>query len=443
MLKPDATAASTALIGNSLTINGGGRLQWVFDNSGAEGTIALGSGTLNLPDQFSGTPVFRPQFITAPALGTYVMTWNSPPANQPAWGFDGSLVGFGATAVWGDSNGLWDTGSNWIYPNYTGGTLSYQPSGLQLTGLSVTNIAGTSAPATGANVLIAPPSNSNVSPTGPSAPVSLGVLLIEGSNSATASLTLQGGGPISPTTASVFAGGALTADADALNMPVGTLTVSQGSVSLGSASTNVGAATINSGVLSLGGGTVGTLTASGGAVGVSGGTVVNAQISGTAVVNATGGALTLFSASGGSTTVGSGASVGAATVNGSAVVNFNNTNTMTSLMASGGTTNLAGPTATVATVSGNAVVNVTAGDVPTLNVVSSNLTSGVTVGPGAAAGDLALSVSGGKVTLNNTNTIPTAALSGGTTNLAGPAAAVANVSGNAVVNVTAGSVAVP
>ena len=47
-LLPDATAASTALIGNSLTINGSGALQWVYNGIGAKGTIALGSGNLEL-----------------------------------------------------------------------------------------------------------------------------------------------------------------------------------------------------------------------------------------------------------------------------------------------------------------------------------------------------------------------------------------------------------
>ena len=51
-----------------------------------------------------------------------------------------------------------------------------------------------------------------------------------------------------------------------------------------------------------------------------------------------------------------------------------------------------------------------------------------------------LGVSAGLVTLNNTNAIATATLSGGTTTLAGPAVTTANVSGNAVVNVNAGSV---
>ena len=56
-------------------------------------------------------------------------------------------------------------------------------------------------------------------------------------------------------------------------------------------------------------------------------------------------------------------------------------------------------------------------------------------------GTTSLGVSGGLVTLHNTNTIPVAALSGGTTNLAGPTVTVATISGsNAVVNVTAGSV---
>ena len=58
---------------------------------------------------------------------------------------------------------------------------------------------------------------------------------------------------------------------------------------------------------------------------------------------------------------------------------LHNTNTIPVAALSGGTTNLAGPNVTVATVSGgNTVVNVTAGSVPTLNVVSGNPTSGVT-----------------------------------------------------------------
>ena len=73
---PDASAASTALIGNSLTINANGAFQWVYSGTAAKGTLALGSAALNLPGQFAGNPVFRPQFLTTPAIGTYVMTWS-------------------------------------------------------------------------------------------------------------------------------------------------------------------------------------------------------------------------------------------------------------------------------------------------------------------------------------------------------------------------------
>ena len=440
-LLPDATAASTALIGNSLTINGGGALQWVYSGSGAEGTLALGIGTLNLPAQYNGNPVFRPQFVTLPSLGTYVMTWSTSPSNQPAWGFDGSLVGVGHSATWADGTGNWDTGGNWTYAVATSATLTYQPTGLQLTGLTVMNVAGTAAPVAGASVLIAPPSNSTVSVTGPGEPVSISTLVIEGSGAATASLALQGNGPLTASSVSVRAGGSLSDDdggGGAFVMPNGILSLSQGSVSLGDGSTNVGAATMNSGVLSLNGGNIGVLTASGGAATVSGGTVGSAQVSAAAILNATGGDLTMLTASGGSATAGPSATLGAATVSGG-VVNLSNANTMGSLMASGGATTLNGPTVSTATISGNAVVNVTSGNVQTLNVLGSDLTTGVTGGTGATVGSTSLGVSGGLVTLYNTNTVPIAALSGGTTNLLGPMVSTADVSGSALVNVGSAS----
>jgi autotransporter-associated beta strand protein len=466
---PDASAASTALFTGSLSISPSAAFQWSYTSGSAEATLALGSAVLNLPG--SGNPVFRPQFVIAPVLPINVMTWNTPPANQPAWNFDGSLVAAGNVAVWNDANGTWDTGANWLYPSYTSATLTYQSNGLQLTGLGVTNVTGTAAPAAGANVLIAPPSTSSVAVTGPAAPVVLGALVIEGSGAATASLTLQSGGTISPTSVTAYAGGALAANAAALNMPSGVLAISGGSASLGSSLTLVGTATTSSGTLSLGGGSVGTanatggvlglgggtlgaLIAGGGAIGISGATVANAQISGTAIVNATAGALTLLNASGGTTTVNAPASVGSATVSGG-VVSLNNTNAMAGLTVSGGsvalnnsstiataalsggTTSLAGPTVTAATISGGAIVNITAGSVPTLNVVTSDLTHDVTVGGGASAGSTSLSVSGGLLTLNNTNTIPAATFSGGTTTVAGPTVTSLGVSGSATVNIGA------
>ena len=444
-LLPDATAASTALIGNTLTINGGGALQWVYSGSGAKGTLALGSGgTLNLSN--FNIPVFRPQFVTVPPVGTYVMTWSisNSPTNTPAWSFDGSLVAAGHTATWADGDGNWDTGGNWSYAVCSGSTLSYEPGGLELTGLSVTNVTGTAPPVTGASVLIAPPSTSSVSVTGPGEPVSIGALVIEGSGAATASLALQGNGPMTASSVGVGAGGSLSDDlgsgTGALVMPSGILALSQGSVSLGNGSTNVGAATMNSGTFNLSGGNIGVLTASGGAVSVGGGTVGTAQVSGAAALNATAGAVTLLTvSSAGSATVGAGATLGAATVSGG-VANLTNVNTMGSLMASGGATTVNGPTVSMATVSGNAVVNVTgASNVQILNVLSSDLTTGVTVGLNASAGSTSLGVSGGLVTLYNTNTIPTAALSGGTTNLLGPMVSTANVSGTALVNVGSAS----
>jgi autotransporter-associated beta strand protein len=92
---------------------------------------------------------------------------------------------------------------------------------------------------------------------------------------------------------------------------------------------------------------------------------------------------------------------------------------------------------TSATISGGAIVNVTTGNVPALSVVASDISQGVTVGAGASAGATALSVSGGLVTLNNTNTIPNATFSGGTTTVAGPTVTALNVSGSATVNINA------
>ena len=117
MCRPDASQASTTIIGSSLTINGGGAFQWAYSGTGAEGTLALGGNTLNLPagNGSQGHPVFRPQYSVAPAAGTYVMTWNSPPANGPAWTFDGSFLSQ-ASAFWGiDGAGTWDLGTNWNY----------------------------------------------------------------------------------------------------------------------------------------------------------------------------------------------------------------------------------------------------------------------------------------------------------------------------------------
>ena len=56
ILLPDATAASTALIGNSLTISGGGAFQWVYSSSGAKGTLALGSASWLSGLQYSRIP---------------------------------------------------------------------------------------------------------------------------------------------------------------------------------------------------------------------------------------------------------------------------------------------------------------------------------------------------------------------------------------------------
>ena len=55
-LLPDATAASTALIGNSLTISGGGAFQWIYSGSGAEGTLALGQRHLELARPLAAIP---------------------------------------------------------------------------------------------------------------------------------------------------------------------------------------------------------------------------------------------------------------------------------------------------------------------------------------------------------------------------------------------------
>ena len=77
------------------------------------------------------------------------MTWNSGnlPANQPTWTFDTSLQSAGSTLLWGiDGAGTWDVASNWANALLSGGTLSYQSTGLQLTSLAYTNQAATALP---------------------------------------------------------------------------------------------------------------------------------------------------------------------------------------------------------------------------------------------------------------------------------------------------------
>ena len=182
---------SASLIGSNLTINAGGILQWAYNGATAEGTIALGGNILTLPpsDGSQGNPVFRPQFT--PALDAYVMTWNSPPANKPAWTFDSSLEGQSSSFAWGiNGSGAWNTGTNWDIAVITGGSLSYQPGGLQVASLTFNDTPGTAAPGPGAGVTIAPLSSGtqNVAVTGPVAPVSVGPLAIYGNNPYTASL---------------------------------------------------------------------------------------------------------------------------------------------------------------------------------------------------------------------------------------------------------------
>ena len=182
--------------------------------------------------------------------------------------------------------------------------------------------------------------------------------------------------------------------------------------------------------------TIPTAALSGGTTNLAGPNVTVANISGSAVVNVTSGTLQTLNVAGSDLTngitVSSGAQAGNTSLSVSGgLVTLNNTNPIPTATLSGGTINLNGPAVTAANISGNAVVNVTAGSLQTLNVAGSNLANGVTVSSAASAGSTSLSVSGGLVTLNNTNLIPAAAFSGGTSNLAGPNVTLANVSGGA------------
>ena len=198
VLVPDASQASTALIGSSLTMAAGAVFQWVYSSPTAEGTLALGSNTLNLPA--SGNPIFRPANLpTLPALGTYVMTWTSPPANTPAWTIDTSLQTAGNFATWGFN------GSGNLGYRQQVGVRRAQRREPQLhierprveCAVSFTNTQGSARPNTGAAVTIVPPGNQNVAVTGPAEAVSLGTLVIEGSGSYTASLALTSSGSLS------------------------------------------------------------------------------------------------------------------------------------------------------------------------------------------------------------------------------------------------------
>ena len=84
VLQPDASQASSGLIGSSLTFAPSAVFAWTYNGPGTKGTVALGSNTLNLPVADGlHNPVFQPTFSVLPALGTLVMTWSSKPA-QPA-----------------------------------------------------------------------------------------------------------------------------------------------------------------------------------------------------------------------------------------------------------------------------------------------------------------------------------------------------------------------
>ena len=144
VLAPDASQATASLISSNLTINAGGILQWAYNGSAAEGTIALGGNTLTLPatNGSQGNPVFRPQFT--PTVARLRHDLEQPGRPKPAWSFDTSLQTAGSTLLWGvNGAGTWDTGTNWDSVLLTGGSLSYQGGGLQVALLTYNDMSGT------------------------------------------------------------------------------------------------------------------------------------------------------------------------------------------------------------------------------------------------------------------------------------------------------------
>ena len=188
-IKPGDSGGGVMTIGN-LTVPTTMTLDFSNTTSTALSQIAMGSGTLNLP-AVGNLQAVLPPYLPASLSGSYLITWNSPPANQPQF----SINSGGGLAYWFsytpaglqlevpryywalNGNGSWDTSVNWTLVE--GGH----------------NYVATSSPVTGAGVCF----NGNfVNQLGPIA-VSVGtqntvVGSIEFSDSPVWSFTLAGGG---------------------------------------------------------------------------------------------------------------------------------------------------------------------------------------------------------------------------------------------------------
>ena len=142
----------------------------------------------------------------------------------------------------------------------------YAAGGLQLDGLDYTVSAGSVAPGAGNGVTITPiaAATQNAIVTGPAAPLSIGGLVIQGTNGYTASLALTSGGSLSATSVSVLAGGARMTAQQRLRSNTPSLAVGGGNVSLATPRPMSPRRPSARRHLSLTRGNVGTLSASGG-----------------------------------------------------------------------------------------------------------------------------------------------------------------------------------
>ena len=265
VLVPDASQASTPLVGSSLTIKGGGAFQWAYSGTGAEGTLVLGGNTLNLPSG-NGHPIFRPQYQRGARAGHLCHDLEQPAGQRTVLDLrrfapaEQCLLGIQRRQHLGRGHKL-ELRDPQRFAQLHGRRAAIGCPGLQ-------HHAGHVLARCGAGVTIAPIAAANAVVAGPAEPVSLGALVIYGTNSHTASLTLSGSGSLSAASVSVLAGGVLADDGGAgsggLTTP--TLYLSGGSVTLGNAATSIGAATINSGGgrLTINGGSVASLSTSGG-----------------------------------------------------------------------------------------------------------------------------------------------------------------------------------
>jgi autotransporter-associated beta strand protein len=392
--------------GGTLTLNPGSIYRWTYTDDNDYSSLNATAGSLVLPPSAT-PPVLQLSFSTAPTPSVahpYILaSWTTAPTNEPTnWTINTSLLPAGTTATWTDgTSGSFSTPGNWSSISYSGATLLYTATALELTGLTPGPGSAPLSSITSANSLTIGSSSTggNVIVSGgvSTLPTITGLTIGDPTKSATAALNLASGGNLTATTSlSINSNGTLTTNG--ANVTTGTLgsdgalnvtgssTVTAANLNVFGGTTTFGAsstAAVTTATVSLagqlamsGGGTVGTLN------------VTGAGASGVAIGGST--AVGAAALSGGTTTISDSQSLTTVSVSSPAVVNFNGpttnvTDAVTGLTVAGGSVTFA--TGTAGTI---ALMNVTGGAVSIANqsVTTANLSGGTTTIPLLSTGTL-------------------------------------------------------